>query len=164
MSRYVELRGNGYFPVTGSRKIKEDTEKKTFERALTGADIEAGGPLPYLPFLKLYGGYAFYDYHEDINSHIGKIRAEVSLTRFLRLDAQTWNDNKAPWKYRIGLVLTMNTDRPTELLTTPSVEPYPQKDMRHMVLFRVVREHEIKVEQYSKDKATGATIAIRRGT
>ena len=164
LSRYVELRGNGYFPVTGSRKIKEDTEKKTFERALTGADIEAGGPLPYLPFLKLYGGYAFYDYHKDINSHIGKIRAEVSLTRFLRLDAQTWNDNKAPWKYRIGLVLTMNTDRPTELLTTPSVEPYPQKDMRHMVLFRVVREHEIKVEQYSKDKATGATIAIRRGT
>jgi hypothetical protein len=87
----------------------------------------------------------------------------VKLARFLRLDLETWNDNKAPWEYRIGLAFTMDLERPFESFK-PAAEPYPHKDMRHMTLHRVVREHEIKVERYAKSKtAGGITIAVRRG-
>ena len=164
LSRYLEYRSNGYFPVTGSKKIKEDANQKIFERPLTGADVELGGPVPYLPFLKLYGSYAYYNYKKDIDSHIGKVRTELKLARFLRLDLDTWKDNKFPWKYRVGFVFTLNLDRPWESLASPSSEPYPFKDMRHMTLHRVVREHEIKVEQFSRNKTTGITVKIRRGT
>lgn len=164
LGRYLELRSNGYFPVTGSRKIKENTSQKIFERPLTGADIEAGGPVPYLPFLKLYGGYAFYDYKHDSDSHVGKFRAEIRLARSVRLDAEAWNDNKFPWKYRIGLVFTPDFERPLESLAMPSAEPYPFKDVGHLTLHRVVREHEIKVEQFSRSKTGGLTVRVRRGT
>ncbi len=164
LGRYAELRSNGYFPITGKQKIKEDASQKIFERPLTGMDIELGGPVPYLPFLKLYGSYAFYDYTKDIDSHIGKVRAEVKLTRFLRLDLDTWKDNKFPWKYRLGLVFALDLEHPWESLAWPSAEAYPQKDMRSMMLSRVVREHEIKVEQFSKSKTGGVTVRVRRGT
>lgn len=120
--------------------------------------------MPYLPFIKLYGNYAYYDYTKDIDSHIGKFRAEVKLARFLRLDVEAFNDNKAPWEYRVGLVFTLDLERPWESFSKPAAEAYPHKDMRHMTLHRVVREHEIKVERFSKSKTTGITVAIRRGT
>ena len=169
LSRYLELRANGYFPLSGREKISEDTTRKVYERALTGVDVEAGGPVPYLPFLKLFGGYAYYDYEHDIDSHIGKVRAEVKLARFLRLDVEAFNDNKAPWEYRVGLVLTLDLEHPWESFSKPSAEPYPYEDMRHMTLHRVVREHEIKVERYAKSKPAGGTgggitVRIRRGT
>lgn len=163
LSRYLELRTNGYFPLSGRRRISQDANFKVFERALTGADVEAGGPVPYLPFLKLYGSYAYYDYRHDIDSHIAKFRGEIKLARFLRLDVETFNDNKAPWEYRIGLAFTMDLERPWTSFA-PAVEAYPHKDMRHMTLHRVVREHEIKVERYAKSKtAGGITVAVRRG-
>lgn len=163
LSRYLELRTNGYFPMSGPRRISQDANFKVFEKALTGADVEAGGPVPYLPFVKLYGSYAYYDYQHDIDSHIAKFRGEVKLARFLRLDLETWNDNKAPWEYRIGLAFTMDLERPFESFK-PTAEPYPHKDMRHMTLHRVVREHEIKVERYAKSKTGGVTVRVRRGT
>jgi hypothetical protein len=164
LSQYLELRTNGYFPMSGRRRISQDADFKVFERALTGADVEAGGPVPYLPFLKLYGSYAYYDYKHDIDSHIAKFRGEVKLLRFLRLDVETWNDNKAPWEYRIGLAFTMDLERSWESFARPSAEAYPHKNMRHMTLHRVVREHEIKVERYAKSKTSGVTVRIRRGT
>lgn len=164
LSRYLELRTNGYFGLSHRRKVGDDINQRVFERALTGMDVEAGGPVPYLPFLKLFGSYAYYDYKHDIDSHIAKVRAEVKLARFLRLDAEAFNDNKAPWEYRIGLVFTMDLEHPWESFAKPSADPYPYKDMRHMTLYRVVREHEIKVERYAKSKtAGGLTVAVRRG-
>lgn len=165
LSRYLELRANGYFGLSGRRTVGEDVNREVFERALTGMDVEVGGPVPYLPFLKLFGSYAYYDYKYDIDSHIAKVRAEVKLARFLRLDAEAFNDNKAPWEYRVGLVFTMDLERPSESFAKPSAEPYPYKDMRHMTLERVVREHEIKVERFAKSKtgSGGITVAIRRG-
>jgi hypothetical protein len=168
LSRYLELRANGYFPLSDRRKVGEDVNQTVFERALKGTDIEAGGPVPYLPFLKLFGGYAFYDHRFDIDSHISKVRAELKLTRFLRLDGEAQNDNKAPWQYRVGIVFTLDFDRPGESFARPSADPYPYPDMRHMTLHRVVREHEIKVERFATSKATagaagGITVAVRRG-
>ncbi len=90
----------------------------------------------------------------------------MKLARFLRLDAEAFNDNKAPWEYRVGLVFTMDLERPSESFSKPSAEPYPYKDMRHMTLERVVRENEIKVERFAKSKTAGGggiTLAIRRG-
>jgi hypothetical protein len=165
MSRYLELRSNSYLPLSYPRRITQDANQKIYEKAHRGADVEAGGPVPYLPFFKLYGGYAYYDYTKggEVDSHIAKVRAEVKLARFLRLDAETFNDNKAPWEYRFGLVFTLDLERPWESFR-PSAEAYPHPDMRHMTLHRVVRDHEIKVERYSKNKGTGVTVAIRRGT
>jgi len=79
------------------------------------------------------------------------------------LDVETWKDNKIPWKYGIGIVLTLDLERPWEILAKPSAEAYPQKDMRPMILYRVVRDHEIKVEQFSRSKTGSVTVAIRRG-
>lgn len=165
-SRYLEARANGYFGLSGRRTVGEDANQEVFERALTGMDVEAGGPVPYLPFLKLFGSYAYYDFKHDIDSHIGKVRAEVKPLRFLRLDLEAFNDNKAPWEYRIGVVLTFDLER-GDLLAKPSAEAYPHKDMRHMTLHRVVRDHEIKVERFAKTKGGaggGVTVAVRRGT
>ena len=169
LSRYIELRVNGYFPVTSSRRIGNDANQDFFERPLKGADIEAGGPVPYLPFLKLYGSYAFYDYTMVTDTHTRKFRAELKPLQFLRVDVETWKENGNTWNYRIGLVLTLDLERPGEFLAKPSVEPYPYKDMRHMVLHRVVREHEIKLEQFSKSKPASVTtgnisVAVQRGT
>jgi hypothetical protein len=168
LTRHFELRTNGYFPLSGNRKVSDGTFYKVFERALTGMDVEAGGPVPYLPFLKLYGSYAYYDYDKDFDSHIGKFRAEVKLARFLRLDVETWNDNKAPWQYRIGLAFALDLERPLESLVKPSAEPYPYKDMRHMTLHRVVRDHNVKVERIAKAQpeqpATTAALTVTVGS
>lgn len=157
LGRYLELRTNGYFPLSERRTVGEDANQTVYERALKGMDVEAGGPVPYMPSLKLYGSYAYYDYTKDIDSHIGKFRAELKLTRFLRLDAETWNDNKAPWGYRIGLVLTMDLERPWDLFFKPSAEAYPHKDMRHMTLHRVVRARDITFESWTQSKAPRST-------
>ncbi len=164
LSRYIELRVNGYFPVTSSRRIGNDANQDFFERPLKGGDIEAGGPVPYLPFLKLYGSYAFYDYTMVTDTHTRKFRAELKPLRFFRVDVETWKEGGNTWNYRIGLVLTLDLERPEESLAKPSVEAYPYKDMRHMMLHRVVREHEIKVEQFAKNKTTEVTVAIGRGS
>lgn len=164
LSRYFELRTNGYFPLSGKRRVGEDATQEVFERALTGFDVEGGGQLPYLPWAKVYAGYAYYDYKIDIDSHIAKARLELRPLRFLRIDVEAFNDNKTPWQYRIGLALTFDFGRPIGSLA-PAKEPYPYKNMRHMTLHRVVREHEIKVERFAKSKTfPGITVTIRRGT
>lgn len=163
LSRYFELRSNGYFPLSGKRRVGEDATLEVFERALRGMDVEGGGQLPYLPWAKVYAGYAYYDHTKDIDSHIVRARIELRPLRFLRIDAEAFNDNKAPWQYRIGLALTFDFGRPIGSLA-PAAEPYPYKNMRHMTLHRVVREHEIKVERFAKSKTTGITVVIRRGT
>lgn len=102
MTRVLEFRTNGYIGLSGARRISQDPTQETFERALTGMDAEAGGAVPYLPFMKLYGGFSHYACTRASDADGGTFRAEIELTRYLRIDVQTRSDNKTS-EYRFGL-------------------------------------------------------------
>src|SRR3989338_4013659 len=58
----IESRINTYIGISRKRLVGEDSANEYFEKVANGFDWELGAPLPYLPFLKIYGGGNWYTF------------------------------------------------------------------------------------------------------
>jgi len=159
----LESRVNTYAAVSGSRLVSEDSVNSYYEKVANGLDWELGGPLPHLPFLKVYGGGSWYNFDHFKNKTGWKGRLEFSPVKYSRLGFEVYNDSKLrDTSYRLEGALTLAftsfafSDIIKDIKSTETA--YPKVNLRDKVLDRVVRDFDITVIKSTKSKSTGLTV------
>lgn len=167
IGKKLEARLNSYFGLSPTRMVQETTTSKTYEKAVDGFDMELGGPVPYLPWLKLFGSYYQYDFKKFKDMEGWKARGEIKPFKFITINLETFDDNKGDREYRMDTRFNLAFDNFTigSILSALKLarEPYPDVDLKERTLDRVERNFNIVVEKYSESKIGGATMEIRRG-
>jgi hypothetical protein len=167
LSSTAELRSNFYFGLSPTRLVEETAENKIYEKAVDGYDIEVGMPVPYLPYVKVYQGYYFYDYKKFKDKQGNKTRAEVKLGKLVTLSLSTYDDNKIEDReyaaeFRISLAFYGFSLKDLKESLRPSKEALPQKDLKKRMLERVERNFNIEVEKWMQNKTNGLLVEVRR--
>ena len=162
LGQVLEARINSYIGVTEQREVKQETSSTTYERVPSGLDYELGSVVPYLPWLKIYGSGYFYDLNNAEDLRGWKSRAEAKLSKSLRLEFYTFDDNKGNQEYggRLRFNVAFNTLADIFNGFRISEEPFPVKDLREEMLIPVERHHEIIVERFIR--SGGLTIEAGR--
>lgn len=163
----VEARLNTYFRVSRKRLVADTGTAEHFEKVANGLDGELGGPLPYTPFFRLYGGGYWYDFDTFKNKYGWKLRFEYNPLPYSRLNFEIFDDTKLSNPgYSIEGALTMGftSFSPKDILRDFRVaaEAYPKVNLRKKVLHRVVRDFDITVIKSTKSKSTGITVEAGR--
>ncbi|MBW2560399.1 MAG: inverse autotransporter beta domain-containing protein [Deltaproteobacteria bacterium] len=153
----AELRANGYFGLSPARKV---AEPGTYEKARDGFDVELGVPVPYLPWMKVFGSLYWYDFKEGPDVEGWKGRAQLKPLDFLTINLETYDDNKGSqeWRSDVRLTLWVDSFAPKDILaalTSSFRETLPEVDMKERTLDRVERNFQITVEKWSDGGGTG---------
>jgi hypothetical protein len=163
LGQILEARINTYFAgITGKRIIANKGDTNTIERVVDGADLEFGAPLPYAPWLKLYGSAFWYDYKVFDNKHGWKTRLEAKINDGLKLEVYTFNDNKGDIAYggRVRYNIAFHSLFDIKDSFNFSQEPFPEKDLKEEMLIPVERNFDIVVEKY--DQTNGLVVEAGR--
>ncbi|MFC1754643.1 inverse autotransporter beta domain-containing protein [Thermoproteota archaeon] len=165
----VECRFNTYIGLSPRRLVKQAGSLYEYEKAVDGFDYEFGGPLPYVNWIKLYGGGYWYNYEQFKNKEGWKIRAEIKPFKITTINFITYDDNKGDIGYRLDARMTipfgMGGLEDKEPISNVGISKaaYPEKvDHSNRTLDRVEREHKIEVERYVT--TVNAVIEVRRGS
>lgn len=155
--RGLEGRLNTYFGVSTKRLVREDAGGQHFEKVANGLDWEIGGPLPYLSFLKLYGGGYWYSFERFHNKYGWQMRMEYNPLKYSRLAFIMLNDNKRnsiAYRFEGAMTLAFTSFCPKDILKDikASKEMFPKINLRDKVLDRVVRDFDITVITSTKDR------------
>ncbi|MCX5693536.1 MAG: inverse autotransporter beta domain-containing protein [Candidatus Omnitrophica bacterium] len=165
ITKTLEFRTNAYFGISPKRLVEETGATKVYERAVNGGDIEVGGPIPYLPWLKLFGSGYHYDFREFKDMNGWKARGEIKPFKFITINLETYDDNKGEQEYRMDTRFTLAVDdfTPKSILSAFKLakEPFPDVDLKERTLDRVERNFTIQVEKWSDN---GNIVEIRRGS
>ncbi|NLO90953.1 MAG: hypothetical protein GX410_03010 [Elusimicrobia bacterium] len=168
--KLIEFRANSYIAMSPTRQVSQDSTYEYYEKAVSGFDLEAGLPVPYMNWVSLYGGMYWFDYQKSDNKTGWTARMQVSPLKFLTANAVAYDDNKGSASYRIDTYVSIPFDFHGFAIGKDSVkagisdEAWPgQFDHSSKVLDRVERQYDIEVEKWAVNKATRATIEIRRG-
>ena len=152
ISKILELRANSYFRLSPKRTVAETTNSTTYERVANGGDVELGAPLPYLPWVKVFGSYYRYDFRKFKDMQGWKMRGEIKPFKFITINLETYDDNKGDREYRMDTRFNFVFDD----LTFKSIfsafklnkEAYPDVDLKKRTLDRVERNFNIQVEKW----------------
>ena len=158
LGQVFEARLNTYIGgLTAKRTLKSVTSGDTIQRVADGFDAEIGAPLPYLPWLKLYGKYFWYDFKNADDKFGWRTRLEAKLNDAIRLEFYSWDDNKGELEYggRIRFNVAFDTFLDFKDAFKLSEQPFPEKDLKEELLIPVEREFDITVEEW---KDTGGLI------
>jgi len=156
IGKFAELRANGYFGLSPARKVDEPG---TYEKARDGFDVEFGVPVPYIPWMKVFGSCYWYDFREGPDVEGWRSRAELKPLSFLTINLETYDDNKGSqeWRGDIRLALWVDSFAPKDIfaaLASSFKTALPEVDMKERTLDRVERQFKIVVERWS-ETATG---------
>jgi hypothetical protein len=165
LGQILETRLNSYFGgISSKSNIVETAAGSTIERVADGVDLEFGVPLPYMPWLKLYGSGFWYDFKESSDDFGWKTRAEARINDYTRLEVFTLDDNKGDRELGGRLRFNIAFNSWTDILAGLkfSDQAFPNKDMTKELLIPVERHHDIVVEKYTKSK--GLTVEAGRGS
>jgi len=162
----VEMRSNAYFGMSPQRTIKQSGAQSQYEKAVDGIDFEVGGPLPYINWIKFYGGGYWYDYKKFEDKSGWQTRTEIQPFDCLTLNFITYDDNKGSQEYKVdvGVSIPFGPQKGGRIKNNIKISPYAyasKADHSNRVLQRVERNYEIEVERYVQ--TASATIEIRRG-
>jgi len=164
LSQLWEARLNGYFGITSKRVVEDSPTSTTYEKIADGLDFELGTPVPYLPWLKVYGSGFWYDFSRFNDKRGWKSRLEAKPTDFLTVDMYVWDDNKGETEYGIKFdtKIPFHGFSLKELcsLFKLAKEPYPEKDLKEYVLIPVERNFDIVVEKWIE--TAGVSIEVGR--
>lgn len=157
----MESRFNIYHAISGEKLV--DAVTATYERAIDGADIEVGMPIPHMPYMKVFlQGYQWdYKYNSDINGY--KLRTEIQLTPQLQLEAGYSHDNYVKNNQYINLMYTLGQTGKAAMFEPgkPIIrqERWEKVDQSKRLLDKVERENDIRVERYAK-MANGIIVSL----
>lgn len=163
----VEIRGNSYIGLSPRRLVNEVGTLREYEKAVDGFDLEFGLPLPYLNWIKVFGGGYWYNYEKFDNKMGWRLRNEIKPFNYSTLNLIVFDDNKGDPAFRVDARVTLPFGAPytkedTKCNIAISDKAYPDKtDHSNRVLDRVERQHKIEVERYSE--TASATIEVKRG-
>lgn len=154
---FAELRANGYFGLSPARKV---AEPGTYEQARDGFDVEFGVPVPYLPWMKVFGSCYWYDFKKGPDMEGWRSRAEIKPLSFMTLNLETYDDNKGPqeWRADVRVTLWVESFAPKDIfaaLASSFKTVLPEVDMRERTLDRVERQFKVVVEKWSDGGGTG---------
>jgi hypothetical protein len=164
LGQVLEARLNSYFGgVSSKSNIHETGAGLTVEQVVDGMDLELGAPLPYLPWLKMYGGGSWYDFKKFTDKVEWKSRLEARLNEYTRVEVYAWDDNKGEMEYGGRLRFNVAFHAWTDITKAFKFakEIFPAKDLTEELLIPVERHHEIVVEQYTE--SGGLVIEAGRG-
>ncbi len=165
IGKRLEGRLNTYFGLSPKRTIWQTTTAASYEKVVDGFDVELGGPVPYFPWLKLFGSYYHYDYKKFSDMDGWKLRGEIKPFECIAVNLETYDDNKGDQEWRIDTRFNFAFDSFTlgSILSAlkPSEEPFSEIDLRERTLERVERNFNIQVEKWTE--TASATIEIKRG-
>lgn len=165
ISQILEGRLNSYFGITPKRVVEESTSTTTLEKAADGGDLELGIPVPYLPWLKIYGSGFWYNFEKFADKYGWKGRIEARLNEAVALEGFAWDDNKGTREYggRVRINLKFDSLRDFTKLLEFASDAFPRKDMSKQTLIPVERNFNIVVESWAENKTGGLTFEIHRG-
>jgi hypothetical protein len=158
----LEARLNTYIALSGQRLVKEDANNFYYEEVANGLDWELGSPLPYLPFLKLYGGGNWYNFQHFKNKYGWKARLEFNPLKYSRVNFEIFDDtNRKDVGYRLegALTFAFTSFAPADIIKDITVlkEAFPKINLKDKTLDRVVRDFDITVINTTKT-STGLVI------
>lgn len=166
ITKTLEFRANSYFRMSPKRAVESTSSSTTYERVANGGDVELGCPVPYLPWLKIFGSYYHYDFRKFKDMNGWKARGEIKPFKFITINLETYDDNKGEQEYRMDTRFNLAFDdlAPKTILSAFKLakEPYPEIDLKKRTLDRVERNFIIQVEKWI-EKA-GVNIEIGRGS
>ena len=164
IAKTLEFRLNSYFALSPRRLVEESGTTKIYEKAVNGGDVELGGPIPYLPWFKMFGSYYRYDFRKFKDMTGWKVRGEITPFEFIKLNLETYDDNKGRQEYRMDVRFNFAFHdfslRSLCFAFKLPKEPYPDIDLKEKTLVRVERNFNIQVEKWSD---SGNIIEIKRG-
>lgn len=161
----LEARLNEYYGLSGRRTVEETSTTYTYEKAVDGFDAELGTPIPYLPWIKIFGSYYQYDFKNFSDMKGWKGRLEIKPVKAFTFNVETFDDNKGDQEYRVdGRFCLAFDDFSMKGILKPAKEPYPNKDLKKRMLDRVERNFNIQVEKWSETKTGGFKTYVGRGT
>ena len=162
LGQVLETRVNSYFGVTSKRVVADAGGSVTYERVADGMDAELGVPLPYLPWIKIYGSGFFYNFSKFADKRGWKSRVEFRLNDAWLVEFYKWDDNKGDPESGGRLRFFLNFDTWTDLKEAfrPSEEPFPKKDLTEEALIPVERNFDIVVEKWTE--SSGFVVEIGR--
>lgn len=165
LGKVAEFRFNSYFGLSDKRKFEQNSLSTLVEKAVNGFDIEAGAPIPYLPWLKLFGSFYHYDFKRFKDMSGWKVRAEVKPFKCVTLNLITFDDNKGRQEYRLDGRISLNFDdfTPGNLFAAFKFnnQPFADVDLTERALDRVERSFDIQLEKYAE--VSGISVEIGRG-
>ncbi len=161
--RGLEARINTYIRISNQRLVADDGVNLYYEKVANGFDWELGGPLPYLPFIKVYGGGNWYNFEHFNNKYGWQARMEYSPIKYSRLDFIMLHNNKTrdvDYRFEGAITLAFTSFSLHDIIKDikGSQVAYPKIDLHDKVLDRIVRDFDITVIESTKSKATGLTI------
>jgi hypothetical protein len=165
LSSFAELRSNVYIPTSGER---EDSVAGavTYERAVSGFDVELGAPVPYYSRLKVFGGFNWYDQPHFKNRYGWTLRTEYKPVPFLVIDGTVSDDTKSnvDWGMKVVVRIPLGGNR-DDVRSPLQLDPtmFPESDASVHFFDLVERHHEIVLER-SQKTATGLTVEAGRGS
>ncbi len=156
--QYLEMRLNTYVGLSPKRVVERTDTTCTYEKAVDGADVEIGGMVPYIPWLKVYFGGYFYDYKHFKDMKGWKFRSQISPIKLISLNFETYDDNKDSQGYKLEVEANFDFDSFalqdlwSGLLESLrfSDEKYPEVDLRKKMLEPVERNYNIQVERWKE--------------
>lgn len=165
----IDIRANSYIGLSPRRLVNETDTSKTYEKAVDGFDGEFGLPLPYINWIKVYGGGYWYNYEKFSNKEGWRIRNEVKPFKYSTINLIAYDDNKGDPEFEVDARVTL----PFETLYGKSKEklcnvgfskkPYPEEvDQSKRTLDRVERQHKIEVERWAVNRGN-TVVEIKRG-
>ena len=165
IGKLLEGRFNTYFGISPKRTIWSSSGTARYEKVVDGFDIELGAPVPYFPWLKLFGSYYQYDFKKFKDKEGWKLRGEIKPLKCLTINLETYDDNKGPREYRIDTRFSLAFDSltPASIISAFKLteEPFSEVDLKEHTLDRVERNFNIQVESWIESATT--TIEIKRG-
>ncbi|MBF0511092.1 MAG: inverse autotransporter beta domain-containing protein [Candidatus Omnitrophica bacterium] len=167
ITQTAELRVNSYFDLSPVRTISDDGNTTVFEKVVNGGDVEIGTPVPYLPWIKIFGSYYRYAYRYTSDMSGWQERVQFSPFPFTTINFITSEDNAGPREYRMDGRITLRFDTLTlkSLLSMFKFTQtaYPSVDLSTRTLDRVERNFNIQTERWSTSKSSpGVTVEIGR--
>jgi hypothetical protein len=159
----LEARVNTYLRISKKHLVGEDSATEYYEEVANGLDYEAGTPLPFMNFLKVYGGGYWYNFEHFKNKYGWKFRTEYNPLPYSRLNFEIFDDTKRDsvgYKLEGAITLALTSFSWDDIRDDLkfSRRAISKIDVRKKMLNRVVRDFDITVIKSSKSKATGLVV------
>ncbi len=155
-TKSLEANANYYNSFSGRRLKKKTFFKNEYEQAVDGFDLELGGAVPYLPWLKLFGGFTRYDFKHSNDIKTWKQRAEITASDYFIISLEAFDHKVEDTEMRLDtrIKFNFNTFNPKDFVEgfKSSDVAYPQADLRDRTLKRVERNYKVVLEKSSDTK------------